>query len=142
MKPTQLLFLTVLASAICFLTPLCKASVAKGFVSSAGSSGDKCVACVSSRLYYCVGVATKTLDCYDNITDCQVLNSTATLTSYPLPKVNWYTSPLQCPKAVSKSECNIVISITGYFEATFTVSLDKNEWCGLYLINNIATGAA
>ena len=63
--------LTVIVALIAALSiSVSQASVATGYTNSTSTSGDKCVSCVLSRYYFCVGVTTKVRDCYSSITDC------------------------------------------------------------------------
>ncbi|CDW89578.1 UNKNOWN [Stylonychia lemnae] len=118
-----------------------KCSVAQGFVSTNYTAGVKCVACVSARQYYCTNPTTKALDCYDNSDlDCPAVNA-----SDP-NSVTWPISPMNCTqRSLGPAPCNSTIKITSGLvgrSESFSVQLNRNQFCGFYLINDMPQGKA
>lgn len=123
------------------------AGVAQNFQNTTTSQGDKCLACVLQKQYFCVGVNTKVADCYDSITDCMISPNKTTIANVnTLPSVPWATSPYECgvrdntnsPAKAQNSLCMSTVSSTlDRPNGQFSVTLKRGEMCGIIFRNDL-----
>ena len=105
MKTATRLILAI-AFSLC-LIDLCQGqtSQAFGFVSTKNTKGDKCVACVSTKNFYCRVDSSSPMDCYGDEGSC---NPNDTHSANSINGVSTYlTTVWDCPyaQAASQTDC-------------------------------------